>query len=60
MKQTFFVAREVVSGVLYPYNSNKTNAQKSEISTKKSTFKATGGPTDVPCVLLGYSVGVVG
>jgi hypothetical protein len=26
--------RKVVSGILYPYNSNKTNAQKSEISTK--------------------------
>jgi hypothetical protein len=57
---TFF-AREVVSGVLYPYNSNKTNAQKLEISTKKKLmFTATGGPTDVPHVVLGYSVSVVG
>jgi len=28
------LTRKVVSGVMYPYNSDKTNAQKSEISTK--------------------------
>jgi len=28
------LTRKVVSGILYPYNSDKTNAKKSEISTK--------------------------
>jgi hypothetical protein len=60
MKRTFFVAREIVSAVLYPYNLNKTNAQKLEIFTNKSMFTSTGGPTDVPRMVLGYSVGVVG
>jgi hypothetical protein len=41
----------VVSGVLYPYNSEKSNAQKSEISSK-SMFKATVGPTNVPLAVL--------
>jgi hypothetical protein len=41
-----------VSGVLYPYTSDKTNAQKWEISTK-SMFTATGEPIDVPLVELG-------
>jgi len=27
------LTREVVSGVLYPYNSDKTNTEKSEIPT---------------------------
>jgi len=31
MKQTFLLTRKVVSGILYPYNSDKTNAQKSDI-----------------------------
>jgi hypothetical protein len=53
------LTREVFIGILYPYNSDKTNAQKSEIS-KKSMFKATGGTTDMPLVVLGYSIGVVG
>jgi hypothetical protein len=34
MKEIFFVAREIVSALLYPYKSNKTNDQKSEIFTK--------------------------
>jgi len=34
MKQIFLVDQEVVSGVLYPHNSDNTNAKKSEISTK--------------------------
>ena len=50
--------RKVVSGVLYQYNSDKSNAQKSKISIKLM-FTATGGPTDVPLVVLGKSVGVV-
>jgi hypothetical protein len=41
-----FLTRVVVSGVLYPYNSYKTNAQK-------SMFTATGGPTDMPLLVLG-------
>jgi hypothetical protein len=31
-----------------------------DIHNKKLMFRATGGPTDVPHVVLGYSVGVVG
>jgi hypothetical protein len=30
--------KEVVSGVLHPYNSNKTNAHKLEISTKIDVY----------------------
>jgi len=37
MKRTF-LTRKVVCGVLYPYNSNKTNAQKSEMSTKIDVY----------------------
>jgi hypothetical protein len=32
------MTRKVVSGILYPYNSDKTNAQKSEISTKIDVY----------------------
>jgi hypothetical protein len=32
------LSREVVSGALYPYNSDYTNAQKSEISTKIDVY----------------------
>jgi hypothetical protein len=46
------LTRKFVSGVLYPYNSDKTNAQKWEKS-KKSIFAATLEPTDVPLVVLG-------
>jgi hypothetical protein len=28
------MARKVISGIPYPYNSDKTNVKKSEISTK--------------------------
>jgi hypothetical protein len=59
MKRTFFVAREIVSGILYPYNSNKLMLKFGDIH-KKSMFTAIGGPTDMPRVVLGYSVGVVG
>jgi hypothetical protein len=31
MKQKLFLTRKAVSGVLYPYNSDKSNAQKLEI-----------------------------
>jgi ssDNA-binding Zn-finger/Zn-ribbon topoisomerase 1 len=38
MKRTLVVTRKVVSGVLYPYNSDKTNAKKSKISTKLDVY----------------------
>jgi hypothetical protein len=44
--------RKVVSSILYPYNSDKSNAQKSKISTKLM-FTGTEGPTDMPLVVLG-------
>ena len=47
-----FLTRKFVSGVPYPYNSDKSNAPKSEISTK-SKFTATPGLTDAPLVVLG-------
>jgi len=28
----------VISGILYPYNSDKTNSQKSEVSTKSNVY----------------------
>jgi len=34
MKQTLIVDQKGFSGILYPYRSDKTNAKKSEISTK--------------------------
>jgi len=46
------LTRKVVSGLLYPYNSDKSNAQKLEISTK-SMFTATLWPSDGPLVVLG-------
>jgi len=33
---------------------------KNRIYQQISMFTATGGPTDMPLVVLGYSVGVVG
>jgi len=33
-----FLTRKVVSGILYPYNSNKSNAQKSEIPTNIDVY----------------------
>jgi hypothetical protein len=33
-----YVTREVVSGILYPYNSDKTNVQKSNISTEIDVY----------------------
>jgi hypothetical protein len=32
------LTRKVVSGILYPYNSEKTNTQKSKISTKIDVY----------------------
>jgi hypothetical protein len=52
MKDTSFLARQVVSGMLYPYNSDKINTKKSE-TLQKLMFTATGWPTDVPLVVLG-------
>jgi hypothetical protein len=40
------LTREVVGGALYPYTSDKTNTQKSEISM----FTAAGEPIDGPLV----------
>jgi hypothetical protein len=42
--------REFVSGVLYPYTSDKTTAQKSDRSTKTDTA---GEPINVPLVVMG-------
>jgi hypothetical protein len=53
------LSRKVVSGVLYPYNSDKSDAEKWEIPTNID-FTATGGPTDLPLIVQGESVGVVG
>ena len=33
-----FLTRQVVSGILYPYNSDKSNAQKSEIPTNIDVY----------------------
>jgi len=33
------LTRKVVSAILYPYNSEKTNAKKSEISTKIDVYR---------------------
>jgi hypothetical protein len=32
------LARKVVSGILYPYNSDKSNAEKSEIPTNIDVY----------------------
>jgi len=32
------LTRKVVSGILYPYNSDKTNAEKSEIPTNIDVY----------------------
>jgi len=57
--ESAFLTRKVVSGVLYPYNSDKIML-KNRRYPQISTFTATGGPTDLPLVVLGYSLGVVG
>jgi len=44
MKQKLFLTRKFVSGILYPYNSDKPNAQKSEISTKIDVYSYRKGP----------------
>ena len=46
------LTRKFVSGVQYPYNSDKSNAQKTEISSKR-IFTATRELTKVPLVVLG-------
>ena len=45
------LTEKIVSGVLYPYNSDKSNVQKSEISSI-SMFKATVGATNMPLAVL--------
>jgi len=47
------LTKKVVSGIIYPYNSDKTNVKKLEISKKKSIFTATVGPTDMSLEVLG-------
>jgi len=42
----------VVSGILYPYNSEKKLMLKNQIYPQKTMFSATGVPTDVPLVVL--------
>jgi hypothetical protein len=44
MNELSFLTRKVVSGILYPYNSDKTDAQKSEISTKIDVYSYRRGP----------------
>jgi hypothetical protein len=34
----WLLARRVVTGILYPYNSDKTDAEKLEISTKLDVY----------------------
>jgi hypothetical protein len=45
---------KVVSGVLYPYNSDKTNAKKSDISTKIDVYSYSMAHRHACC-----SVGVI-
>jgi hypothetical protein len=59
MKQTLIVDQKGFSGVLYPYSSDKTNAQKSDISTKIYVYSYRR-PTDKLLVVQKYFVGVVG
>jgi len=53
------LTRKVVGGILDPYNSTKLML-KNERQPQNSMFTATEGPTDMPYVVLGLSVGVVG
>jgi len=53
------LTRKVFSAVLYLYTSDKSDAQNPRYP-QKLMFKATGGPTDMPPVVLGQSVRVVG
>jgi len=46
------LTRKVVSGILYAYYSDKTNAEKSEISTKINVYSYRRA-TAVPVVVLG-------
>jgi hypothetical protein len=48
--------RKVVSSIQYPHNSEKTNAQKSEISTKIDVYSY----RRALIVVVGQSLGVVG
>jgi hypothetical protein len=60
MKRTIFVAREIVSGVLYPYNSknlmlkNRTYSQKINVYSYRRTHRCASCGAGVLCV------GVVG
>jgi hypothetical protein len=38
MKRNLFLTRKVVSGILYPHNSNKSNPQKSKIPTNIDVY----------------------
>jgi len=48
------LTRKVVSGVLYPYNSDKSNAQKSEIPTNIDVYSYRMAHRPASC-----SVGVI-
>jgi hypothetical protein len=52
------LTRKVVSGVLYPYNSEKSNAQKSEIPTNIDVYSYRRAQRPASCSV-GESVGVV-
>jgi len=41
--------RKIVSGILYPYNSDKTFAQKSDISTKIDVYSYRRAHRDASC-----------
>jgi hypothetical protein len=43
------LTRKVVSGVLYPYNSEKNNAQKSEIPTNIDVYNYRRGHRPASC-----------
>ena len=51
MKRTLVDDQKGCPGVLYPYNSDETNAQKWRYP-QKSMFTATVWPTDMPLVVL--------
>jgi len=50
--ELYLLTREVVSGILYPYNLDKLTL-KNWRYPQKSMFTATGGPTDIPLVVVG-------
>jgi len=51
----FFLTRKFVSGIQYPFNSDKTNAQNQRYP-QKLMFTATAGPTDMSLVMLSAGI----